>query len=566
MKWIIRILIVIALIAGAGYFFRQDIFLAAVERVMKRQFKVGPHQGIDWNRSDVTANRDDDSRPNIVLILADDLGWNDITVGGGGVADGTVPTPHIDSIGSEGIQFTNGYSGHSTCAPSRAAMMSGRYSTRFGFETTPTPEQGAIKKILPFVANPLISNSPKGVPKVIHYSNRKGDKIPFEDKGMPAEEITIAETLKQVGYHTVHIGKWHLGRSNGMAPEDQGFNESLLMHSGLYLPEDHPNVVNAGLEHDFRDRMVRKAFRYAASFNNATGDAFEPGGYITDYYTDEAVKVIEANKNRPFFLYLAHWAPHRPLQATKADYDALSHIKNHQLRVYAAMIRALDRGVGRVMEALKANGIDDNTMVIFTSDNGGSGALGLPDVNQPYRGWKLTFFEGGVHVPYFIRWPARIRPGSILEAPVHQFDIYSTATGAVGAAMPKDRIIDGVNLLDFIPGVDGSAPAKQGQHPHEKLFWRASNVRVVLADGWKFLQDNTQGKSWLFDLKNDPTEQNNLAAKEPERVREMEAMLARHNAEQKPPAWPISVEAPVRVDKTKEDPFEPSDEYIYYAN
>ncbi|MCP4749506.1 MAG: sulfatase-like hydrolase/transferase [Proteobacteria bacterium] len=561
MKWIIRILIVMAIVAGAGYLFRQDIFLAVVERAAKRQFKIGPHREIDWNRSDATANRDDDSRPNIVLIMADDLGWNDISIGGGGLAGGTVPTPHIDSIGSEGVQFTNGFSGHSSCAPSRAAMMSGRYPTRFGFEFTPTPDQGFIKKLLP-----LMSTRPEGLPKVIWHSDEKGDQIPFEDKGMPTEEITIAETLKRTGYHTVHIGKWHLGRANGMAPEDQGFDESLLMHSGLYLPENHPNVVNAELEEDFRDQLVRKAFRYAASFNNATGDAFEPGGYLTDYYTDEAVKVIEANKNRPFFLYLAHWAPHKPLQATKADYDALSHIKDHRLRVYAAMIRALDRGVGRVMEALKANGIDDNTMVIFTSDNGGAGAIGLPDINQPYRGWKLTFFEGGVHVPYFIRWPTRIRPGSKLEAPVHQFDIYSTATGAAGVAMPSDRIIDGVNLLDFIPGINGTAPAKQGQNPHGKLFWRSGNVQVILADGWKFLHDNTQGKSWLFDMKNDPTEQNNLAAKEPERVREMEAMFARHNAEQKQPAWPMSVEAPVRVDKTSYAPVEPGDEYIYYAN
>ncbi|MBT7715809.1 MAG: sulfatase-like hydrolase/transferase [Deltaproteobacteria bacterium] len=150
----------------------------------------------------------------------------------------------------------------------------------------------------------------------------------------------------------------------------------------------------------------------------------EPGGYVTDYYTDEAVKVIAANKDRPFFLYLAHWAPHRPLQATKADYDALSHIKDPRLRVHAAMIRALDRGVGRVMEALKVNGIDDNTLVIFTSDNGAPGYNGLPDLNKPYRGWKLTFFEGGIHVPYFMRWPARIKPGSRLEAPVHFIDMH----------------------------------------------------------------------------------------------------------------------------------------------
>jgi len=560
MKWAIRILIICIVIAGAGYIFRDKIILEFVEIAAKRQFEIGPHRKIDWNRSDAAVNRDDDSRPNIVLIMADDLGWNGITLGGGGVADGTVPTPHIDAIASEGIQFTNGYSGHSSCAPSRAALMSGRYPTRFGFESTPLP--GAMSKVVN-----LISNHPEGLPKSITHFDEKGDQdIPFEQKGMPTGEITIAETLKQAGYHTVHIGKWHLGRKNGMAPRDQGFDESLLMFSGMYLPEDDPNVVNAKLDFSSGDRFLWKGLRYAASYNNAVGDAFEPGGYLTDYFTDEAVKVIEANKNRPFFLYLAHWAPHIPLQATKADYNALSHIKDHRLRVYAAMIRALDRGVGRVMESLKANGIDDNTLVIFTSDNGGPGGIGLPEINQPYRGWKFTFFEGGVHVPYFMRWPARIKPGSKIEGPVHQFDIYSTAAGVAGAAMPKDRKMDGVNLLDFIPGIDGTAPAKPGQNPHEKLFWRAGNYHVVLADGWKFQRDTTQGKSWLFDMKNDPTEQNNLVAKEPERVRAMKAMLARHNATQKQPAWPYLLEIVVRVDKPGNAPFETGDEYIYTAN
>ena len=558
MKWIIRILGVIALIAGAGYIFREQIILELAGIAAKRQYDIGPHKEINWSRSDATSIRDDDKRPNIILIVADDLGWNDLTVGGGGVADGSVPTPHIDAIASEGIRFTNGYAGHATCAPSRAALMSGRYPTRFGFESTPTP--GNMLKI---VAS--MSHTPEGLPENVTHFDEKGDQdIPYDQKGMPTNEISMAETLKQAGYHTVHIGKWHIGRENGMAPKDQGFDESLLMHSGMYLPEDDPNVVNAKQDFDPIDRFLWKGLRYAASFNS--GEPFEPGGYLTDYYTDEAVKVIEANKNRPFFLYLAHWAPHSPLQATKADYEALSHIKDHRLRVYAAMIRALDRGVGQVMEALKANGIDDNTLVMFTSDNGGADYIGLPEINQPYRGWKMTFFEGGVHVPYFMRWPARIKPGTTFEAPVHHFDLYATAAGAAKAAMPTDRKMDGVNLLDYIPDVTGSAPTKQRQNPHEKLFWKAGNNHVVLANGWKFQQDLTSGQSWLFDMKNDPTEQNNLVDRAPERVKTMEAMLDAHIAEQKEPAWPILLEAVRRIDKTLDAPVAPGDEYVYYSN
>jgi len=557
MKWIIKILAVIVVIAGAGYMFRTQIILELAGIAAKRQYDIGPTQEIDWAKADVTLKRDDDSRPNIVLIMADDLGWNDLTIGGGGVADGSVPTPNIDAIGAEGVQFTNGYSGHSSCAPSRASLMSGRYPTRFGFEFTPTP--GAMLKIIS-----LISKPQEGLPLHITHFDEKADQIiPFEQMGMPTEEVTLAETLKGAGYHTVHIGKWHLGRENGMAPKDQGFDESLLMHSGKYLPEDDPNVVNSKQDFDPIDQFLWKGMLHAASFNS--GDVFKPRGYITDYYTDEAVKTIAANKNRPFFLYLAHWAPHSPLQATKADYEALSHIKNHRLRVYAAMIRALDRGVGRVMKALKANGIDDNTLVMFTSDNGGAGYIGLPDINQPYRGWKLTFFEGGVHVPYFMRWPSKIKPGTILKDPVHHFDLYSTAAGVAKATLPTDRKMDGVDLLPFVPGIRGSSPSKPGSVPHRKLFWRAGNYHVVLADGWKLQRDGTAGKTWLFNLNTDPNEQNNLADQQPERVKAMQVMLDKHNAEQKEPAWPKLLEGVIRVDKTLDAPVEGGDEYIYTA-
>ncbi|MBT4267420.1 MAG: sulfatase-like hydrolase/transferase [Deltaproteobacteria bacterium] len=558
MKWIIRILVVLAFIAGAGYIFREQIILELAGMAARRKWNIGPHREVKWDRAPADQKRNADSRPNIVLILADDLGWNDLTIGGGGVADGSAPTPNIDAIGSEGIQFTNGYSGHSSCAPSRASLMSGRYPTRFGFEFTPTP--GSMLKVIS-----SIIEEQKGLPHSITHFDEHVDKVvPYEEMGMPTEEITLAETLKKGGYHTVHIGKWHLGRYNGMAAKDQGFDESLLMHSGMYLPEDDPNVVNSKQDFDPIDKFLWKGMQYAASFNS--GDVFKPGGYLTDYYTDEAVKTIAANKNRPFFLYLAHWAPHTPLQATKADYDALSHIKNHRLRVYAAMIRSLDRGVGRVMEALKANGIDDNTLVIFTSDNGGAGYIGLPEINQPYRGWKLTFFEGGVHVPFFMRWPAKIKPGTTFDKPVHHFDIYSTAVGAAKTTMPTDRKMDGVDLLPFVPGIEGTTPGKPGQIPHQKLFWRGGNNHVVLADGWKLQRDSTAGKIWLFDMKADPTEQNNMVEQEPERVKTMLAMLDKHNAEQKEPAWPSLLEAVVRVDKTVDAPVEKGDEYIYCAN
>lgn len=560
MKWLGGILAVLLVLGAGAYAYRDALMLEFVGYMARQRTQVGPPVDIKWDRPDQANIPSEglDRPPNIVLIVADDLGWNDLTFNGGGVAGGTVPTPHIDSIAADGVQFTNGYSANGTCAPSRAAIMSGRYPTRFGFEFTPTPPA-----MLPMMAR-LSGRVERPVPMITHFDEKGDQALPYEQMGMPAEEISLAETLKGAGYHNVHIGKWHLGRENGMAPHDQGFDESLLMQSGLYLPEDDPNVVNSKQDFDPIDRFLWKALQFAASFNG--GGAFEPGGYLTDYYTEEAVKVIEANNDRPFFLYLAHWAPHTPLQATKEDYDALSHIEDHKLRVYAAMIRALDRGVGQVLAALKEQGLEDNTLVMFTSDNGGASYIDIPDVNQPYRGWKISFFEGGIHVPFFMKWPGKIEPGTQVEDPVHHFDLYATAAAAAGAQTPNDRKMDGVDLVPFASGTaagNGDAPSNP---PHDKLFWRGGHYQVVIADGWKLQRADRPDKVWLFNMNDDPTEQNNVAGQYPDQVAAMMAMLDAHNADQEPSAWPALIESPILIDKTIVGPFEEDDEYIYWSN
>ncbi len=539
------------LLAALGWFFQAEILLLGIKIASDRRTAVGPPREITWQGGPDPAGRVPAQRPpNIVLILADDLGWNDLTFAGGGVADGTVPTPHIDALAREGVTFTRGYSAHSTCAPSRAAIMSGRYGTRFGFEFTPTPAgMGA--------AVGRLANEMPGRLRKTYSPPEDSEEIPFADMGMPATEITLAELLRRASYRTLHIGKWHLGTSRGMAPEEQGFDESLLMASGLYLPEDDPNVVNSRQDFDPIDRFLWAAMRYAASWNG--GDAFEPAGYLTDYYTDEAIKAIEANRDRPFFLYLAHWAPHTPLQATRADYDALSHIADHRLRVYAAMIRALDRGIGRVLDALEANGLEENTLVFFTSDNGGAHYIGLPDVNRPYRGWKITFFEGGIHVPFFVKWPARLPAGATFASPVHGFDIYATAAAAAGVPLPGDRTLDGVDLVPFVTGERRGAP-------HRELFFRAGHYQAALVDGWKLQVAERPGTTWLFDLSQDPTERANLADREPERVAALRRALEAHNAGQAPPAWPSRGEFPVNIDKALNVADAPDDEYVYTPN
>ncbi len=512
---------------------------------------IGPNVPVEWQKGPDTP-ASDDRPPNIVLILADDLGWNDLTFNGGGIANGTVPTPNIDSIANDGVIFTNGYSASGTCAPSRAAILSGRYPTRFGFEFTPTPPQ-----MLPMIARSAGDTDP---PLITYFDDHEA--VPFAEMGMPTEEFTLAESLKGAGYHTAHIGKWHLGGTYGMSANDQGFDESLLMASGKYLPDNDPNVVNSKQDFDPIDRFLWMGMQYAASFNGS--DAFQPGGYLTDYYTDEATKVIEANKHQPFFLYLAHWAVHTPLQATREDYEAVAHIENHTERVYAAMIRSLDRSVGRVLQSLKDNGLEENTLVIFTSDNGGPGYLGLPDINDPYRGWKITYFEGGIHVPYFMRWPGKIAPGTMYEKPVHHFDIFASAAAAAGSEIPTDRPMDGVNLLPFVDATATTSASDAA--PHERLFWRGGHYQVVLAGGWKLHRTARPDKVWLFNMTEDPTEQHNIAGDHPERVARMLKMLDEHNAEQVNPSWPALVESPIRIDKTSKDPRSPDDDYIYWPN
>jgi arylsulfatase A-like enzyme len=552
-KLAIALLAVLVLLAigVVAYQNRLALIMFAAPRIAAITAPIDPHREVTWSAGpDSAATPLADRPPNIVVILADDMGFNDVSFYNGGAADGTLQTPHIDSIARDGVAFTNGYAANAVCAPSRASIMTGRYSTRFGFEFTPFFKIGVpIMKI-------MSATDPSPL-KPVWHDDAVAAMRPMAELGMPPSEITIAEVLKSAGYQTAHIGKWHLGGTNGMRPEDQGFDDSLYMAGAAYLPEDSPDVVNVKQDFDPIDKMVWAVMRYSVQFNG--GHAFEPAGYLTDYYTDEAIRVIEANRNRPFFLYLAHWGIHNPLQAKKEDYDSLSHIADHRLRVYAAMIKALDRGVGRVLDALDANHLTDNTLVIFTSDNGGAGYLGLPNINKPYRGWKLTLFEGGTHVPFFAKWPGHIVPGTHYDNPVGHIDIFATAAAAGGAALPDDRTVDGVDLMPFVTG-------ERDGIPHDTLFWREGYHQVALHDGWKLIVSGRPDKRWLFNLTDDPTERRDLAAAQPDRVAQLQRLLDAHNAEQVAPAWPSVIESPQLIDKTGADPYVDGDEYIYWPN
>jgi arylsulfatase A-like enzyme len=424
-------LVLAALVLAVGGLYAKggsaEVLLWVVKIFLRQEH--APNREVTWavpNASEAPAQTSDGRKPpNIILIVADDLGYNDITLNGGGLAKGTVPTPHINSLAQQGANFETSYSGNATCAPSRAAMMTGRYPTRFGFEFTPTPKQ--FMKVIGHY------KGPNQLYDAIYHAEREKDLIPYETMGLPRSEITMAKMLKGQGYRTLHVGKWHLGDAPEFRSHVHGFDEALSFQHGssLFLPENDPNVVNAQQSFDIIDKFQWAAGSFGMHFNG--GEPFKPKRYVTDYLTDEAEKAIEANRKQPFFLYLAYTAPHTPLQATKEDYAALSHIEDHTLRVYAAMVRNLDRNIGRVLQTLKDKGLDDNTLVIFTSDNGGAHYVGLDGLNKPYRGWKATFFEGGIRVPMFMKWPAGIPKGVKPQMVVNHMDIFSTVAAATGA-------------------------------------------------------------------------------------------------------------------------------------
>ena len=506
---------------------------------------------IEWENGPISRTN---SKPNIIVVLVDDLGFNQISSYGGGMANGKFKTPNIDKLASDGVLCTNGYSSSPVCSPSRASLLTGRFATRFGYEFTPTTSS-MMKAV-------NIFSKKNEVVDGIYHNDRSENIIDIEQMGIPQSERTIAEMLKPEGYHNIHIGKWHLGHAKDFLPRRHGFDESLRMDQGsLFLPEDDDDVVNAKIDFDPIDKLLWGNLPYAVNFNEGT--RIKPEGHLTDYLTNEAVKAIEKNKNRPFFLYLAYWAVHSPLQAKKEDYEKLSFIENHEERVLASMVMTVDRGVGKIRDVLKKNNIDDNTIIIFTSDNGAPGYIGLPDLNKPYRGWKFTHFEGGVHIPYIVSYPNKIPKGKIYDGRVSNLDIFSTVASVAGVDLNRNDLreikFDGVNILPYLSG------ANEGE-PERILFNKSGDYSFLIKDGWKLQVDLVQNKKWLYNLNQDPIEKINLIESNIEKLNELELILSNKLSEQVKPIWPSLLDWPIFIDKTLDEKVNKTDEYIFWAN
>ncbi len=421
-------------------------------------------------------------KPNLIVIMADDLGYADVGFNG----SKEIPTPNIDKIADNGVKFTNGYTSYSVCGPSRAGFITGRYGQRFGFERNP--------------------------------QYRADDP----NMGLPKEEKTIAEHLSTVGYTSGIIGKWHLGTHISNHPLKRGFNE-FFGHLGgghTYFPENLvikdsyftgdyiqiPNEDGSG--------KTWKGSAEIASYRTWIMRDHEPvktNKYLTDEFSDEAVKFVERNKEDPFFLFLSYNAPHAPLQASKKYLDRFPDIENKRRKTYAAMVSAVDDGVGQVLSKLKELNLEENTIVVFLSDNGGPEKKNASN-NGILREGKGSIYEGGFRVPFALQWKGKINTG-IYDYPVSSLDILGTISELANVTIAKDKPLDGTNLIPYLNGIQKGAP-------HQNIFIRKYDGKLYsVRDGdLKLIVKNNGNRKELYNLKKDISESNNIAESNTEDV------------------------------------------------
>eukprot|EP01039_Chlorochromonas_danica_P005154 gene5154-5671_t len=470
--------------------------------------KILPNRPVDWlAKSSISVSSEDrigSQTPNILIILADDLGFNDLH-GGAGVA-----TPHIDSIASNGITFTQAYATHATCAPSRASLLTARLPSSLGYEITPTPK--FFGKLMG-----LLKTVNKNVPYPSIFRTELYEAFPdMVDVEVPLKYPMIAEMLQPYGYRSFFLGKWDSGFHNSTYPISRGYDESLIFALGglPYIPHHRSSEVVSAVGISF-DNLVLPLTNSHVSHNN--GPLFEPARYMTDYLTDETVNLIErlsAVQKEPWHIMLAYNAPHNPFQASAEDFNHpdLAHIQDHNERVYAAMIRALDRGVGRILDSLRRTEQHHNTMVLFISDNGGAGYAPRNGINHPLRGYKATFFEGGVRVPAFLQWPAQLTKSSRHDEPIMLTDFAPTFVAAamqsLGEVIPEtfEEMFDGINLLPYL-----SRGSQESSMPPRPLYWRSDRYRALRSFDQKLMVHSFPDKVWFFNLSIDPLERVNIA-------------------------------------------------------
>lgn len=412
----------------------------------------------------------DAKRPNVLVIVADDLGFADPGFQGGT----DIPTPHLDGLARTGTRCTNGYVSCPVCSPTRAGLYTGRYQQRFGHEFNPGQLTDA-------------------------------EQAQF---GLPTTEITLADHLKKAGYHTGLVGKWHLGFSEQFQPAQRGFDESFGFLGGAhtYLPG--------------KDGRTKGIFR--------NGREIQEEAYLTDAFAREAAAFIERNAANPFLLFLTFNAVHAPLDTRPDKLEQFKHIADPKRRAYAAMLSSLDDAVGRVLGQLDQSAVASNTLVFFISDNGGPTQANASQ-NTPLNGVKATVWEGGIRVPFVVRWPGQIPAGATYDEPVISLDVFATASAAAGVSLPSDRSYDSVNLVPYLHGDNRTSP-------HPALFWRFGPQHAIRKGSYKLLALR-DGEEHLFDLSQDIGEKTDLRDQRPEVVAQLKAEYSQWNSELHKPLW-----------------------------
>jgi arylsulfatase B len=447
-------------------------------------------------------------RPNVIFIVADDLGYGEV----GCYGEKDIPTPQIDALAASGVKFTSGYVTAPFCAASRAGLMTGRYQTRFGFEFNPI---GA-------------KNAESGI-------------------GLPIQEKTIPDRLREAGYATGLVGKWHLGGTAPFHPQRRGFDEFFgFLHEGhYYVPPPWPGVTTwlrrQALPDGSQGRWTSPDGRIVWSTHmrhrEPDYDADNPllrnsqpvneQSNLTDAFTREACDFIGRHRHQPFFLFLSYNAVHSPLQATDAKLKQFAHISDIHRRIFAAMLSHLDDSIGTVLAKVREAGLAERTLVVFLSDNGGP-TKELTSSNLPLRGGKGELWEGGIRIPFVMSWPGTIPAGKASDVPVSSLDASATALQLAGIEM-ETLPLDGENLLPLLTG-------KSSTPPHDDLFWRVGKKQAVRHGNWKLVRERA-GEWQLFDLATDIGETNDLAPQFPARARDLAARWEAWNAQQVAPLW-----------------------------
>jgi arylsulfatase A-like enzyme len=490
------------------------------------------HDDIDAKRKDGRQDR----RPNIILIIADDLGYSDLRSYG----NNAINTPNIDSLGSNGTRFTQAYVTSPICSPSRMGIMTGRYQNRFGGEYMPYDQFDPA--FLKRIRNDYIFERKK-YPEFKTLKPHLGLNKSKYKTGLDLHEITLAQLLKSQNYSTGLVGKWNLGDDSGNHPYERGYDYCFYFDGALtrYVddPVDTSRYINKHLPWAFSE-LPAWTPRAAATAIREGKSEIKDTGYLTFSIAQKGMKFIEDNKDHPFFLTLTFNAPHDPFQVPKNYYDRIQNVNDSVKRVYYGMIEALDDAVGNIIGKLKELHLDDNTMIVFISDNGGATYTRATD-NAPLRGGKCTHFEGGLMVPFFIKYPQAIPGSAVFKNPVSSLDIFATVAGAANAPLPTDRVYDGVNMIPFL--------TKGGGYPHSVFYWRSGYSKAICKENWKLYINEKTKKKFLFNLATDIEEKNDLSSGMPQKLNElMHDLDTWEQTQTVKPSWPSSADVLIEVD------------------